>query len=216
MRFLATIGVLTLLAGQSFADTAHWRIKGDLSESCSCSVPCSCNFGEAPSPNHFCWAVFSLDIKEGNYGGTSLNGLKLAGALGGKGSVWYIDERATPAEAAALKVIARKMSLSALQANGIKSMDKAPPDMKLRGFKTGAIEQEVGPKSVHLKIAGAGGFDAKYIMGLDGKTPVIVENNYSWNITKGIKAKSKVLAYHDSFGNKYEFKGVNANQGQFD
>ena len=59
-------------------------------------------------------------------------------------------------------------------------------------------------------------FDANYIMGLDGKTPVIVQNNYSWNIRDGIKGKSKVLAYHDSFGNKYEFKGVNANQGQFD
>src|SRR5438552_1955976 len=106
MRLIATFSILTLLAANATADTTHWRIKGDLSESCSCSVPCSCNFGEAPSPNHFCWAVFSLDIKEGSYGDTSLSGLRLAGALGGKGSVWYIDERATPAEAAALKIIA--------------------------------------------------------------------------------------------------------------
>ena len=76
------------------------------SEACTCTVPCTCNFGEGPSPHHFCWALFSLDIKKGNYGKLKLNGLRLAGAAAAKGFVVYLDDRATPEQAAALKAIA--------------------------------------------------------------------------------------------------------------
>src|SRR5437762_8116529 len=69
-----------------------WRLRGDLSEACTCSVPCACNFGEGPSPNHFCWALFSLGIEEGSYGDVKLDGLRLAGANGAKGAVMYVDE----------------------------------------------------------------------------------------------------------------------------
>src|SRR5437868_13903670 len=54
--------------------SAPWRIMGDLSEACTCSVPCTCNFGEGPSPSHTCWALFSLDIKKGRFGKVNLAG----------------------------------------------------------------------------------------------------------------------------------------------
>src|SRR5437762_12438550 len=68
-----------------------WHVTGDLSEACSCSVPCACNFGQGPSPNHFCWALFSLGIQEGSCGDVKLDGLHLAGANGPKGAAIYID-----------------------------------------------------------------------------------------------------------------------------
>ena len=49
-----------------------------------------------------------------------------------------------------------------------------------------------------------------------GKTPVVVENNWSWNIQHGIKGKTKRLHYKDEFGNEFDLTGTNANQGQFD
>src|SRR5438876_12410423 len=82
-----------------------WRIYGDLSEACTCSVPCTCNFGEGPSPSHTCWALFSLDIKKGRFGKVNLAGLRFAGAVGAKGIVAYLDDRATPEQAEALKGI---------------------------------------------------------------------------------------------------------------
>lgn len=212
--------VFALLAAipavRSEGDSPTWRLRGDLNEACTCSVPCSCNFGEGPSPNHFCWALFSLGIEEGSYGDIKLDGLRLAGANGPKGAVMYVDESATPEQTEALKKIARTLWLKALKANGVTDPKKAPPDFRLLGFRRAKIEQVVGEKSSRLRIGPYGGYENTYILGLDGKTPVVVENNWSWNIQHGIKGKTKTLAYKDAFGNRYSFNGTNANQGKFD
>jgi Uncharacterized conserved protein len=217
--FVSAFAALSLAHTPACAHSSaapSWRIQGDLSESCSCAVPCSCNFGQSPSPHSFCYALFSLDIKDGKYGDTDLTGLHLAGANGAKGLVWYIDDRANKDQAAALKSIGRTIMVSAWKANGIKDPQKAPPEFRLRGYKTAKIEQSVGDKKSTLKIGKSGYFTCDYIMGMDGKTPVKVENNWSWNITDGTKGKSKVLQYKDEFGNSYSYKGVNANVGKFD
>lgn len=213
---LATRTAAQAPAQAQTAGTQPWHISGDLSEACSCAAPCTCNFGEAPSPHAFCWAVFSLDIKQGSYGGTRLEGLRLAGAGGAKGLVVYVDERATPEQAAALRQIATTMWLKALKANGVKSPEQAPQEFRLLGVKRARIEQEVGERGVALRVGDQGGFTADYIIGLDGKTPVVVENNWSWNIQHGIKGKTKQLRYHDGYGNRYDLKQTNANQGKFD
>src|SRR5204862_8173586 len=84
-----------------------WRIQGELSEACTCGVPCTCNFGMGPSPHHFCHAMFSLDIRSGHYEDVPLDGLHLAAANAAKGTVWYVDDRATEAQERALRAIAR-------------------------------------------------------------------------------------------------------------
>src|SRR5207244_13578634 len=58
-------------------------------------------------------------------------------------------------------------------------------------FETARITQEVSEKGNRLEIGTMGGFEADYIIGLDKKTPVVVENNTSWNIPKSIKGKTK-------------------------
>src|SRR5438067_11472641 len=97
----------------------QWHITGDLSEACSCSVPCSCNFGQSPSPHAFCYALFGLDIQNGSYGNVDLSGLRLAGANGPKGGVWYIDERANMEQTEALKAIGDMVWRKALEANRV-------------------------------------------------------------------------------------------------
>ena len=220
-RFVLLFGYL--LAGLAFAnvapalaDSPTWHLTGDLSEACSCSVPCACNFAQSPSPHPFCWAIFSLDIQKGNFGDTNLDGLRMAGANGAKGGVWYIDDRATKEQEAALRKIGDTVWWSAAKANGVTDPKKAPPEYKLLGYKRAKIEQIVTDKRNYLKIVGVGGFDSDYLLGIDGKTPVIVENNASWNIQHGIKAKTKQMTYKDSFGNSYAFKATNSNQGKFD
>jgi len=213
---LALAAPIAAHAAQTEAKTP-WRITGNLSEACTCSVPCTCNFGEGPSPHHFCWALFSLDIQKGRYGKTKLDGLHVAGAAGEKGFVAYIDERATPAQAEALQAMVGQIGekfQAAVTAQDPKAAED--PSMKFLGFKTVRIVQEVGPQSSRLMIGNAGGFENDYIMGLDGKTPVVVENNWSWNIQHGIKGKTKRLYYKDEFGNEFDMNATNANQGKFD
>jgi uncharacterized protein DUF1326 len=113
LALLAWSGSLTAVDSESASTGEHWEISGDLSEACTCHVPCSCNFGEGPSPHHFCWALFSVAIQKGYYGGLSLDGLRLAEAHGNKSRVWYIDDRATPEQAEALKAIATHIDPSA-------------------------------------------------------------------------------------------------------
>jgi hypothetical protein len=213
------------------APKPSWRIRGALSEACSCSVPCTCNFGERATPSRSgegpvgsgCWTVYSLAIRKGHYGSVTLDGLHLAGAKGGKGTVFYLDARATPEQAEALKAIAAFMSGRILKttAKGAPSdlEDHSGEFLRLKhflGFKTVPIQQEAGPNGTRLVIGDQGGFESDTIMGIDGKTPVRVENNWSWNIRHGIKGKTKRLQYKDEFGNAFDLTGTNANQGEFD
>jgi hypothetical protein len=177
----------------------HWEISGDFSEACTCAVPCTCNFGAGASPHHYCYSLFSIGIEKGHYGKVRLDGLHVAGAHGKKGAVWYIDDRATPQQAEALKAIASHMRT------------RTPTH-----FEAANIIQEVGEKGNRLEIADRGSFEADYIIGLDKKTPVVVENNTSWNIPKSIKGKTKRLRYKDPYGNKFDMTATNSNQGKFD
>lgn len=208
IRRAAGVIVLALLAvaiGQaatsSQQDKTHWELKGNLSEACSCQVPCTCNFRSGPSPHHFCWTMFSLDVQKGHYGRVKLNGLHLVGAHGDKAVFWYIDELATPKQFAALQAIARRLGYH----------------INLPAFFQAArITQVVTEKGNEVEIEGHGGFKAEYVMGGDGKNPIVVENITAWNIPHSIKGRTQYLRYSDSHGNKLDFKDTNSNQGKFD
>ena len=196
--FLIVLPTFVFAADHSnTAGDKHWEMQGDLTEACSCAVPCTCNFGQGPSPHHYCHSVFSLDIQQGHYGDIKLDGLHLAGVHGNKNKVWYIDANASPEQAEALRSIANHI-------------------LKSEHISTAAINQKVGDKGNELQIGDKGGFEAEYVVGLDKKTPVVVENNTTWNIQRSIKGKTKHVLYKDEFGNKLDFSGTNSNQGKFD
>jgi hypothetical protein len=208
IRHAVRVTILVFLAigvGQaattSQQDKTRWELKGDLSEACSCQVPCACNFRSNPSPHDFCWAMFSLDIRKGHYGKVKLNGLHLVGAHGDKAVVWYIDQRATPQQFEALKAIACRLGYHF----------KLPTF-----FKAAHITQVVTNKGNRVEIEGHGGFKANYVMGGNGKTPIVVENITAWNIPRLIKGRTEYLRYSDSHGNKLDFKDTNSNEGKFD
>ncbi len=201
IRTVLSLPAILLSAGAMNAPKTHWEIVGELTEACTCAVPCSCNFGQGPSPRHYCHSLFAVDIEKGHYGRVRLDGLHLAGAHGKKGDVWFIDAGATPEQAAALQAIAHHM--------------QGPRRGKVY-FDRAVITQIVGEKSNELKVGGWGGFEADYIMGMDRTHPVVVENNTSWNIPRSIKTKTKTLHYADPYGNKIDANGSNGNQGRFD
>lgn len=72
-----------------------WHITGELTEACTCHVPCTCEFGQGPSPDSRCHAVVSMAIEKGNRGAIGLDGLKLGFAWAEKGVAIYIDASAT-------------------------------------------------------------------------------------------------------------------------
>lgn len=198
------------------APQPSWHIQGNVSEACTCSPPCTCNFGQGASPHPFCYALFCIGVRRGSYGHVRLDGLKLVGVNGPRGSLYFVDDSATADQADALQQIGLTIWRKAFHANNGKDPDTSPGGYHLLGFPRAHIEQTVGPRSNHVLIEGAGGFDADYLVGIDGKSPQILLNNYNWNIRGDIKAKTRELKYKDSFGNEFDFKGTNSNQGTFD
>ena len=90
-----------------------WSIEADYLQACNCDYGCPCEF-EAPPTKGFCQGLGAWQIKRGNYGDVSLNGLGLAFAIytpeamhkGNGTSIILYDEKASPQQRDALQKIA--------------------------------------------------------------------------------------------------------------
>jgi hypothetical protein len=211
LLWLFLIGAATALAQAAPAEQPsppRWHVSGMFTEACTCSPPCTCNFGMSASPHDFCYSVFSYAIKAGEYDGVPLDGLTIACAHGQAAYIWYVDRRATPAQAAALRAIADRIV-------PVRRGAGDSPDYYARAVVPATITQEVTDHGSRLEIEGTGGFDNTFLLGLDGKTPIVVLNNTSFNLKRAMKGRSGSFRYKDHFGNDIDFKGTNTNTGEF-
>ncbi|MGI8655860.1 MAG: DUF1326 domain-containing protein [Pyrinomonadaceae bacterium] len=198
------------LAATGAAAKGGWAIRGELSETCTCSVPCTCNFGQGPSPHSYCHPFYSFDIREGRYGDVSLNGLHFGAADLQNGETIFIDERADQKQREALKIIAARVIDHASPEETEAKVKEISPRIRFA-----AVKQEYGDRHNHLMVAGLGEFAADYIMGLDDSQPLTVRNNTTWRIKDSIKAKTSVFrvkAGRDAI----DTKNTNSNQGEFE
>ncbi len=198
------------LAATGAAAKDGWAIRGQLSETCTCTVPCTCNFGQGPSPHSYCHPFYSYDIREGRYGDVSLNGLHFGAADLQNGQTIFIDERADAKQREALRIIAARVIDHASPEETDAKVKEISPRIRYT-----AVKQEYGDRHNHLMVAGLGEFAADYIMGLDDSQPLIVRNNTTWRIKDSIKAKTSVFrvkAGRDAI----DTKNTNSNQGEFE
>ena len=187
-----------------------WMIEGALTEACTCAVPCTCNFGEGPSPHDYCYALYSYEIKKGSYKDVSLDGLHFGATDLKSGRTIFIDERANELQREALRVIAARVILRT-------SPDKAEIKGRelAKNVRYVSIKQEYDNRRNKLSVDGIGEFSADYIMGLDKTQPLVVRNNTTWRIHDAIKAKTSVFRVKlgkDSINTR----NTNSNQGDFE
>jgi hypothetical protein len=86
-----------------------WEIKGLEFVNCTCEYGCNCQFDALPDKGH-CHAVAGIQINEGHYGKTKLDGLRVAaifkwpGAIheGNCEAIAFVDENASEAQREAL------------------------------------------------------------------------------------------------------------------
>jgi hypothetical protein len=187
-----------------------WKITGALSEACTCSVPCSCNFGEGPSPHSYCYPFYSYHIRKGNYGDVALDGLHFGSADLRGGRHMFMDERADERQREALRVIMARV---------VERVSKEDSEKKAKEISEeilyARVEQEYDERRNLLRVAGVGEFAADYVMGLDKSQPVVVRNNTTWRIHDSIKAKTS--GYKVKIGNDVvNTKATNSNQGEFE
>jgi hypothetical protein len=187
-----------------------WKITGALTEACTCSVPCSCNFGEGPSPHSYCYPFYSFDIRKGNYGDVSLDGLRFGSADLKSGRHIFIDERADARQREALQRIAARV----IEHASAEDTEKVAKEIAGKA-RYAAIEQSYDDRRNHLKVAGIGEFDAFYVMGMDKNAPLVVRNNTTWRVKETIKAKTN--SYKIKLGRDViDTKDTNSNQAEFE
>jgi hypothetical protein len=204
---------LTTSANEAQPADAHavnWKIAGALSETCTCSVPCSCNFGQGPSPHSYCYPFYSYHIRKGNYGDTMLDDLHFGAADVKSGRYIFIDERADERQREALRFIAARVIFHVTE-------DKAEEKAKeiAEHARYARVEQNYDGRKNSLKVAGIGEFAADYVIGMDGKSPVVVHNNTTWRVRDTIKAKTSVYRVKIG-GDVIETKDTNSNQAEFE
>ena len=226
--------VATLATAQEKPSRRPWRIQGQLTEACTCNVPCACNFGERPSPYEYCYAMWSYWVQEGNWEQVKLNDLRIGGVDGPGGILGLLDARANAAQRPAIEAIWHALSgrllclmrLWPFKAGGAEPTPDRPArqgsiirtryaDRQFLGFEYVPIDQVITERGTRLTFSDRGGFEAAYIFGRDPTRPVTVTNIVSWPLPVSIKGKTIFFKYKDKF-NQLDYQGTNANQGHFD
>lgn len=192
----------TLSSKELSSNVQTWQAEGQLLESCTCNVPCPCNFGQPPSHNS-CNALFVYRLDHAHYGPIVLDGLSFGGCDGPKSAVGYLDSRATPEQQAALKQLAEAV------------FAKGGPWAGQRKWIIASITTEITPRLFRIQFGEAGGFQAQILIGRDGKNPIVVENNTTWPVMRFAKGKTTQMSYRDTLGNQMQYQNVNANLGHF-
>lgn len=91
-----------------------WKVSGDWFDVCKCSIPCPCEFAQAPTYGD-CDGVLAYHVRSGRYGQIYLDDLNVLVLSYFKGNIWtgeakatiglFFDEKANPEQREALQMI---------------------------------------------------------------------------------------------------------------
>ncbi len=183
---------LILVAQAPAQQPAQWALQADIAESCSCDPACPCMFG-SPMTNETCEGSRLYEIKKGEFGGVTLDGLKVIATFSvGKWVKYYVSEDATDEQ---LKAVPSLIS-------------NASPvfDVKVLSVEKGKISIERSP--TRMKFAGpASSVEIEQMTGLDGN-PVKIENLPFEDLVDYVQYKS-VKNTHESDDANFEYSGTN-------
>ncbi|HET7452512.1 MAG TPA: DUF1326 domain-containing protein [Thermoanaerobaculia bacterium] len=180
----------------------HWTIAGELAESCTCAIPCTCQFGQGPSPGPGCRSLTVLSIERGSRGAVSLAQTRMGIAFGPKGTVVYLDAAGDPAREEALRAIAGKIASTS--------------GFRIAAVVDAPIRLAAGEGTTEASVGEVGSFAADVLRGFDGKSPVVVENNLDINVPRLEKGKTTGFRYRDAIGNAVQTSGTNSSRGRFE
>lgn len=146
----------------------RWQVSGTYFEACNCDSACPCVFLSPPTDGG-CTVVIAWHIEQGNFAGTSLDGLNAVLAVHAPGHMlktkWevalYLDQRANPPQAEALGKIFSG------QAGGHLS-NLAPLIGKVLGVKSTVIEYEANGKKRALRVGDIARIEIESAAGADG------------------------------------------------
>ncbi len=174
------------------AASPHWHLTATLAESCSCSVPCPCNFGSDPTRMP-CDGNRLIVIKSGHYEDVDLSGVVFLITFAMRGwSKIYVSDRVTTRQMAAVEALL-PIAFAGFH-RGKLSLTKVPIAVEI-------TEKRVvfsGPES---------SVDMQVMSGTDGK-PVKILNLPNPAYQDYTQYRS-VLHRHESADRRFSYSGTN-------
>ncbi len=152
---------------------SNWNVRGTYVEACNCEAVCPCIFFSPPTDGS-CTVMIGWQIDEGEFDGTSLNGLRAALLAQSPGHMkdgnWkvalYVDERADEAQNQAL------MGIFSGQAGG-HIANLGPLIGEVLGARPAEISIDAANGNFSLAVEGLGSAEAQRIEGQDGGTVTV-------------------------------------------
>ena len=197
--------------------TTSWNLSGTYFESCNCAIACPCIFLTPPNTDDGdCKALLAWNIESGDFGGTNLDGLKVALAVNCPGTMvdgnWrvalYIDENANEEQNSALQQIYSGQSGGIFELlSGFIS--------EILGVSNTSIEFTSDGKKRSIKVGNVVEGSIEAIEGFDGQDVAI--SGAPLDATPGepmLVSKSSVNKYEDH-GIKWDISGNNGYQSDF-
>jgi len=205
-KLIAIVGftMLLVMVMSAWAGDDNWAIKADYYETCSCSIPCPCGFGEAPNRGH-CDANGLVEISEGHLGDIKLDGIKVAMSTGlGNWVKFYVSENATDEQAAAAVAVLRKENVFGVY---------YPETMQNVTTEKAMISVERTDTNVKFSTPFSNA-EIEMMSGLDGN-PIHFEN-LPLRVMKGHTLYKSTMNSHKSKDQQFEYSGTNASTSIID
>ena len=147
---------------------SNWNIKGTYVEACNCETVCPCIFFSPPTEGD-CTVMLGWHIDQGEFDGTSLNGLNAALLVYSPGNMkdgnWkvalYVDERANEVQNEAL------MGIFSGQVGG-HIANLAPLIGEVLGARSAAIKLDTSAGNFSFSVEGLGSAEALAVEGQGG------------------------------------------------
>ena len=197
------VGALALTAIPALA--GDWAIGGEYAESCSCTVPCPCLFGSAPSKGH-CDVNNYLEIKKGHLVDVSVDGvtLSITGRLG-SWAKFFFSEGTTDEQAKAAIELMQKPEVFGKY---------LPKDIEYLPYEiTSNMSIERGEGTVKFSTP-ASTVEMTAMAGLDG-TPIEIKN-FGMEVMEGHQQYKSTINSHKSGHAEFSYTESNALTSTFE
>jgi hypothetical protein len=174
------------------AATPNWHLTATVAESCSCGVPCPCNFGLDPSRKP-CEGNRLISIQSGHYEDVDLHGVAFIITFGMRDwSKIYVSDVVNDRQMAAVEALL-PVAFAGFR-RGMLSITKAPITMSITEKR---VAFSVPESSVDMEV----------IDGFDGR-PVKILNLPNAAYQDYTQYRS-VMHRHDSADHRFSYSGTN-------
>ena len=193
----------------------YWEFKGRELVNCNCEYGCNCQFNALPDKGH-CQAVAGIQIDEGHYGDTRLDGLRIAAIFKWPGAVHegngeaiaFVDESADESQREALLKIMTGQDTDAM-ATMFAVYASTVTKLHEPVFTKIDFEVDVDGRRGRLSIPGYVEMSAKPIRnkvtGMEARAQIVLPKGFEYAIADIGSASSRTTGgpMQVDFGNSY-------------